>query len=188
MRDRLTRTLTLCFVTCLLLLMGCQSPSAGSGSPEARLRDSSTPASRPTPTSSSQPRIPSPIPPTPIASPTVNATAVDTSSVAPPTLTAQPSLTSTTQRHTPTAVPPSPTAVPSPAEKRFVPASVSEVPRISAEELKGRLDAREALTVIDTRDHAAFARGHIPGALSIPLPDVEARIGEIPSTDSLVFY
>ena len=44
--------------------------------------------------------------------------------------------------------------------------------RITQEEFKQLLSAG-AVTVVDVRDAAAFAAGHIPGALSVPLDSVE---------------
>jgi rhodanese-related sulfurtransferase len=51
-----------------------------------------------------------------------------------------------------------------------------------------RLEAGEEVTLIDTRARAAYDSRHIPGALSIPLPEIEARIDELPRTGGLVFY
>ena len=42
---------------------------------------------------------------------------------------------------------------------------------ISARELKGMLDRREDLVVIDARDAVWYRAGHLPGAISIPAED-----------------
>jgi len=42
---------------------------------------------------------------------------------------------------------------------------------ISARELKGMLDRREGLVLVDARDEVWYRRGHIPGAISIPAED-----------------
>ncbi|WP_426452120.1 sulfurtransferase TusA family protein [Paenibacillus sp. S-38] len=47
------------------------------------------------------------------------------------------------------------------------------------EELLRLLNAGEALTVLDVREEAEFLFGHIPGALSIPLGELESRTGEL---------
>lgn len=45
------------------------------------------------------------------------------------------------------------------------------------EELAARLEA--GITVLDVREPAEYAFGHIPGAVSVPLGDLEAGIAEI---------
>ena len=44
-----------------------------------------------------------------------------------------------------------------------------------------RPDAGPPPTVVDVRSAAEFAGGHIPGAMNIPLPQLEERLGEIPA-------
>jgi rhodanese-related sulfurtransferase len=41
------------------------------------------------------------------------------------------------------------------------------VPRITCEELKAMLDAREKIVVIDTRNNSNYNSAHIPGAVNI---------------------
>lgn len=41
---------------------------------------------------------------------------------------------------------------------------------------------------IDVRDKAAFEAEHIPGAVSIPLADLEKNIGRLPQDKTLVTY
>ena len=67
-----------------------------------------------------------------------------------------------------------PTATPEP------PKNTSKVPRISAEELKGRLDNGEAILIVDSRTKAAFEYGHIAGAISVLPIEVEERLDEFP--------
>jgi ArsR family transcriptional regulator len=43
-------------------------------------------------------------------------------------------------------------------------------------------------TVIDVRPPEEFAQGHIPGALNIPLDQLERRLGEIPNDREAVAY
>ena len=43
-------------------------------------------------------------------------------------------------------------------------------------------------TVIDVRPAQEFAGGHLPGALSIPLADLDGRTGEIPAGRPVVVY
>ena len=43
-----------------------------------------------------------------------------------------------------------------------------ELPRITPEELKRLMDTGVQLTLVDVRDQATFAKGHIQGAIDIP--------------------
>lgn len=49
------------------------------------------------------------------------------------------------------------------------------------DELARRLDGRADILVLDLRDAQDFVgeMGHVPGAINIPLPDLEARLGEL---------
>ena len=51
---------------------------------------------------------------------------------------------------------------------------------LTREELLDRVRAGTA-TVIDVRPAPEFAAGHIPGAVSIPLEELEARLAELPA-------
>lgn len=63
----------------------------------------------------------------------------------------------------------------------------SEVTRIAAEDL--RVKTRDnAVVVIDVRDAASYASGHIPGALNIPMASVEANLDRIPKDREIVTY
>jgi hypothetical protein len=42
---------------------------------------------------------------------------------------------------------------------------------VSARELKGMLDRKEDLVLVDARDEVWYRAGHIPGAISIPAED-----------------
>ena len=75
-----------------------------------------------------------------------------------------------------------PTVTPEP------PKSNSEVPRISPEELKDRLDNGEAILVVDSRSLSSFEMGHIAGAISVPDYEVESRLAEFPRDQDIVFY
>jgi hypothetical protein len=43
-------------------------------------------------------------------------------------------------------------------------------------------------TVIDVRDTGSYVRGHIPGAISLPLSALRSRADEIPRGIPAVFY
>jgi predicted sulfurtransferase len=64
------------------------------------------------------------------------------------------------------------------------------VGNLTAERLKGLIDRREEVFLVDTRTEYEFKQGHIRGSVNIPLPKFRV-IGEIlPANKSthLVFY
>ena len=63
----------------------------------------------------------------------------------------------------------------------------SEVARIAAEDLRAKTKAN-SVVVIDVRDAASYAGGHIPGALHIPLASIEANLDRIPKDREVVTY
>jgi len=58
---------------------------------------------------------------------------------------------------------------------------------VSREELMRRAATGEVL-VIDVRPAAEYAAGHIPGAVSVPLEDLPARLGALPDAAEIVAY
>jgi len=63
----------------------------------------------------------------------------------------------------------------------------SEVPRVSLAEARAAYDARSAV-FLDVRAASSYASGHIPGALSIPLDELEARMGELDPAHWIITY
>ena len=59
--------------------------------------------------------------------------------------------------------------------------------RISAAELRTRLQNGEVV-LLDARPGNEYAAGHIPGALSFPLADLERRLDELPADLPIVAY
>ena len=57
-----------------------------------------------------------------------------------------------------------------------------------AQELKERLDAGESVTVLDVREPHETAGGIIPGAVVIPLGQLERRWEEVKDADEVVVY
>jgi rhodanese-related sulfurtransferase len=53
--------------------------------------------------------------------------------------------------------------------------------------LRQKLDAGEKLLVIDVRSDEEVASGSIPGAIHIPMEQLEARMKDIPKDVQLVF-
>lgn len=58
---------------------------------------------------------------------------------------------------------------------------------VSRSELLRRLEAGEVV-VLDVRPPAEFAAGHIPGARSVPLPELRRRIASLPRDAPVVAY
>lgn len=56
---------------------------------------------------------------------------------------------------------------------------------ITNEELQRKLEAKENITVLDVREPAEHAFSRIPGAKSIPLGELENRIGELNPEDEI---
>lgn len=73
------------------------------------------------------------------------------------------------------------------AEMR-VPANADEVPRISPEDLKQRIDSGEEILIADVRSVNSYRAQHLPGAISVPLKELEARLDEFPRDRHIVFY
>jgi rhodanese-related sulfurtransferase len=59
--------------------------------------------------------------------------------------------------------------------------------QVTREELLARVAAGTA-TVVDVRPEEEYAAGHIPGALSVPLDELEARLAELPHGTEIVAY
>lgn len=60
-----------------------------------------------------------------------------------------------------------------------------EVPRISLADAKAQYDANTAVFV-DVRSSDEYEAAHIPGAISLPLAELQARYQELPA-DALIF-
>lgn len=58
---------------------------------------------------------------------------------------------------------------------------------VSAEDLLARVRSGE-VTVLDVRPREEFAAGHLPGAINIPLNELEARLGEFRPDQVVVAY
>ena len=62
-----------------------------------------------------------------------------------------------------------------------------DVEEVSTQELMRRSRSGE-VTVLDVRPPAEYAAGHIPGAVSIPVEELERRIAELPADSEIVAY
>ena len=62
-----------------------------------------------------------------------------------------------------------------------------ELEPVSGPELLERIRQRQ-VQVIDVRPREEYEAGHIPGAVSVPLPELEGRLAELPRKLELVAY
>src|SRR6185437_2188449 len=58
---------------------------------------------------------------------------------------------------------------------------------VSRDDLLARLQDG-TVTVLDVRPEDEFAVGHLPGALNIPLAELERRLGELPADREVIAY
>jgi rhodanese-related sulfurtransferase len=58
---------------------------------------------------------------------------------------------------------------------------------VDRDTLLERLRASEVV-LLDVRPEHEFAQGHLPGAISVPLPLLESRLGELPRDRTIVAY
>lgn len=64
------------------------------------------------------------------------------------------------------------------------------VPKITVQELKGKLDKGEAVVILDTRTGRDYADSKIKikGAIRIPIVQLESRYRELPEGREIVIY
>ena len=65
-----------------------------------------------------------------------------------------------------------------------------EITRVTVDEVKERMDRGEQFTFVDTRNPKAWgeATTKLPGAIRIPLDDVQQHLGEIPHDRTVITY
>ena len=69
------------------------------------------------------------------------------------------------------------------------PTEVSQVRRITDDELVQKMDSGENLLVVDTRTSFDYASGHIKGAISVPLQTILDKAWTPPAdVTDIVFY
>lgn len=61
-----------------------------------------------------------------------------------------------------------------------------DVPAVSAENLQGRLKSKSPPYLLDLRDPEEFAAAHLPGAVNVPLDDLEKRLATLPKSGPIV--
>lgn len=62
----------------------------------------------------------------------------------------------------------------------------SVVDEVSPEEVREKLSESD-VQIVDIRNRAAFARGHIPGAINLPLQELPQRVDDIDWGREVVF-
>ncbi len=64
------------------------------------------------------------------------------------------------------------------------------VKSMETDEARRWIDGRppESLTLLDVRQPEEYEKGHIPGAVLIPLPELEHRLGEIDPNKPVLAY
>ncbi len=67
---------------------------------------------------------------------------------------------------------------------------MADAPRITVDELKGRMEAGEDFTLIDVRNSKAWAESdtQIPEAIRVSLDDLEVSLPRIPKDRPVVAY
>ena len=66
--------------------------------------------------------------------------------------------------------------------------SVPDVVALRPDYLKRLIDAREAVVLVDMRTRREYAAGHLPGAIWVPITELDRRFREIPRTPRVVLY
>ncbi len=62
-----------------------------------------------------------------------------------------------------------------------------EVEVLDAEQVQSRLE-QGSIYVLDVRPEPEYRDGHLPGAASLPLPQLQERLGELPTDRDVVAY
>jgi len=61
-------------------------------------------------------------------------------------------------------------------------------PGLTPEQVLEKLDTEHATLVVDVRTPAEFGVGHIPGAINLPLTELEARLKELKHDNGVLIY
>ncbi len=63
-----------------------------------------------------------------------------------------------------------------------------EIPRISVEEVKAKLDAGANIVIVDSRSRTSYDQSHIVGAISIPLKTMAEPYSNLVGYDEIITY
>ncbi len=61
-------------------------------------------------------------------------------------------------------------------------------PALTPEQVLERLDGEKPLLVVDVRSPAEFGVAHIPGAINIPVAEIEARLDDFKNSNGVLIY
>ena len=61
-------------------------------------------------------------------------------------------------------------------------------PTLRSDAVKRLLDIREPVVLVDMRKPAEYRAGHLPGAISLPITELERRYREIPKGPRVILY
>lgn len=64
---------------------------------------------------------------------------------------------------------------------------LSQISRVDVATARNALDAGQAV-IVDVRDRVYYDEMHAAGAISIPLSEIEARLGELDPDDWIILY
>jgi rhodanese-related sulfurtransferase len=64
-------------------------------------------------------------------------------------------------------------------------AGEAAVPRISVADLKKAADADRVL-IVDVRDATWYAEGHLPGAVNVPLEEIQQKLATLKAAKKLI--
>jgi rhodanese-related sulfurtransferase len=77
-------------------------------------------------------------------------------------------------------------ALAAPAQAGHTPGA--SFPTLRSDAVKRLLDVKEPVVLVDMRKPAEYRAGHLPGAISLPMAELERRYREIPKAARVVLY
>jgi hypothetical protein len=83
-----------------------------------------------------------------------------------------------------------PTAVvsPTPAIGSAIPIYLPDVPRVSPEVVKAKLDSDQDVLLVDLRALSSYEKDHIPGAIYVRVDELYERLADVPTGTEIVTY
>ena len=69
-----------------------------------------------------------------------------------------------------------------------IPQSISEVPKVSIDELFQFIEKGSDIVIVDVRDKEEYIQAHIKGSISVPPPKIESEEWEPPSGKAVILY
>lgn len=80
-----------------------------------------------------------------------------------------------------------PPASADPAPEAPAPEAPAPVRQVDVDGLKADLERGAVPLLVDVRSAAEYAEGHVPGAVNVPLDQLESRLGELGSKDQELY-